>query len=80
LHPAWQRADDDPAGVAIAKGVAGGELRTLIRPSWALGQVQLHALFTRRLLHVREVEAVVARGAALPTDAAEQIIRFTVEP
>lgn len=82
LYPAWERASEDPTGIAVRKGVAGVELPALIRPGWAVGPLTVHALFTRRPLGVHEVEAQLARGrgALSIAESAEQIFTLTVTP
>ena len=81
LYPAWERAADDPSSIAIEKGAAS-ELRALIHPAWAPGPATLYALFSREPWHVRQIEALLARGRGpLPiSDAAEERFSLTVEP
>jgi hypothetical protein len=82
LHPAWERAEENPVSIAIASGVTARELPSLIHPSWTPGPVTIHALFTRQPLHVREVEALrPADDGRLPiADSAQQIFHLAVEP
>lgn len=82
LYPAWEQASEDPVSIMARKGVVGQELRSLIRPVWAVGPLTIHALFTRQPLHVREVEAMLAHTTGLlpVADAAEQLISLTVAP
>lgn len=82
LYPAWERASEDPTAIPVRKGVAEVELRSLIRPSWAVGPVAVHALFTHRPLGVHEVEALLAQapGPLALAHSVEQIITLNVQP
>jgi hypothetical protein len=62
--PAWNAAADDPAALAIATGPAPVELAEAVRHPFPPGPLTVHALFTRRPYHVREIEAAAA-GQAL---------------
>ena len=82
LYPAWERESEDPTGIAVRRGVADLELHTLITPSFAVGPLTVHALFTRRPLGVHQVEAQLALGPGplALAESAEQIISLNVQP
>jgi hypothetical protein len=60
--PAWDDASNDPASVAISEGTTPVELREAVRHPLAAGPLTIVGLFTPKPLHVREVEAAVAKG------------------
>jgi hypothetical protein len=81
FHPAYEKAETNPASVAILKGRVA--LKDAVYQDLPRGRFALHALFTPTALHVREVEAWLARrrpGAPVPWSGAfEQVIETTVE-
>jgi hypothetical protein len=62
--PAWNDAAEDPVSVPIAEGNTPVELREAVRHPLQTGPLTIVGLFTPKPLHVREVEAAVAKGLA----------------
>lgn len=60
--PAWNDASQDPASLPIAEGTTPVELREAVRHPLQPGALTIVGLFTPEPLHVREVEAAVAKG------------------
>lgn len=63
-HPAWQRADDDPAAVEIARDDGLHEIPQAVAHRFAGRRLQLFGVFLDRPVSVREMEAIVARAPA----------------
>ena len=84
-HPAYESADSDPGSVPIRQGEASVALAEVIKHDLPAGAFTLHALFTMRPYHVREIEGLLSRGggggalASLP-DSSEQVIPTRIEP
>ena len=80
-YPAWTDPADDPVSIPIVSGAASHDLPDAVRHDLHGRSVMVHALFSRAPLHVREVEARVARGAALATSDEQLVSRsFRVAP
>jgi hypothetical protein len=81
FYPAYEKAETNPASVAILKGRVA--LKDAVYHDLPRGRFALHALFTPGALHVREVEAWLARRPPAPAPpwagAFEQVIETTVE-
>jgi hypothetical protein len=60
--PAWNDAVEDPVSVPITEGNAPVELREAVRHPLPAGPLTIVGLFTPKPLHVKEVEAAVAKG------------------
>jgi hypothetical protein len=58
--PAWTSAGADPVALAISPSAGPVELAEAVRHPMRPGRLTIHALFTRRPYHVREIEAAVA--------------------
>jgi len=83
FHPAYQQAGTNPSSIAIAAN-ANVPLAEVVRHPFAAGPATVQALFSRRPLHVAEVEAWLARRPlahdALPwPDTYRQILKTSVE-
>ncbi|HET6149054.1 MAG TPA: hypothetical protein VFH68_16060 [Polyangia bacterium] len=65
-YPAYQRAGEDPAAVAILPGTTGAELGEEIRHPLRPGLLRVHALFLREPHRVLEIEALVRRTIEEP--------------
>jgi hypothetical protein len=60
--PAWNDAAEDPASLPISESATPVELTEAVRHPLQPGALTIVGLFTPRPLHVREVEAAVAKG------------------
>jgi hypothetical protein len=60
--PAWNDASEDPASVPISASTQPVELTEAVRHPLQTGPLTIVGLFTPRPLHVREVEAALAKG------------------
>jgi hypothetical protein len=60
--PAWNDAADDPTSLPIASTAEPVELTEAVRQPLEPGALTIVGLFTPRPLHVRQVEAAVAKG------------------
>jgi hypothetical protein len=60
--PAWNDESADPASLPISANAAPVELPEAVRHPLQAGPLTVVALFTPRPLHVREVEAALAKG------------------
>jgi hypothetical protein len=79
FHPAYERAGSDPQSIAIGRG-SGVELAEVIRHDLPAGQLTIYSLFSRRPLHVLEVEAAL-RAHQLPfADTAQHEATVQVLP
>jgi hypothetical protein len=67
FYPAWQSERDDPAAVTIASDATRHELPDAVRHTFDGGKVDLHALFLDTPTTVKQVEALVAQQADLPS-------------
>jgi hypothetical protein len=71
FHPAYERLGVDPASISIRRAEAAVELGEVVRHDVPAGALTVHALFTRRPLHVVEVEAAIQRvGRDAPLSSA----------
>jgi len=86
FFPSYERLGTDPTSIAIKKGEAEVALGEVIRHEVPAGPLAIHALFTRRPLHVLEVEAAVRRSArdsplsSSFDDCADQRVVARVDP
>lgn len=84
FHPAFEAPGTDPTSIAILPGQARRALGELVVFDLPPGKFTLHALFTRRALHVLEVEALVAKrgqaGLDALRDASEEVWTTEVTP
>jgi len=59
FYPEWTDARADPVSIPVGASDGAIELRELVSHPYQPGGLTLHALFTRRPLHVSEVEALL---------------------
>lgn len=83
FYPAYQQAGTNPASIAIQTN-ANVPLAEVVRHPFAAGPATVHALFSRRPVHVEEVEAWLAKqpgpNSALPwPDTYRQVVLLSVE-
>jgi hypothetical protein len=84
FHPAFEAPGTDPTSIAILPGQARRALGELVVFELPPGRFTLHALFTRRPLHVLELEMLVAKRGqpgldALP-ESSEEVWTTEVRP
>jgi len=84
FYPAYQQAGTNPASISIQAN-ANVPLAEVVRHPFAAGPAAFQALFSRRPLHVEEVEAWLARqppaNSALPwPETYRQIVMTSVDP
>jgi hypothetical protein len=83
FYPEWTDARADPASIPIGSSDGAIELRELVAHAYQPGPLALHALFTRRPLHVSEVEMLLkeTRGDELQLrDSVDLRRALRVEP
>jgi hypothetical protein len=83
FHPAYQEAGTNPASIPIQTN-ANVPLAEVVSHPFAPGPAVVHALFSRRPVHVREVEAWIARrpaahGATPWPDTYRQTLGMSIE-
>ncbi|HEX3694822.1 MAG TPA: hypothetical protein VH374_05465 [Polyangia bacterium] len=61
--PAWTNPAVDPAATVISPGTEPMELGESVRHPLMPGRITIYGLFTNQELHVRQVEAALAKGS-----------------
>jgi hypothetical protein len=83
FEPPYEQAGGDPTSLPIVKGASRTPISEVIFQEFAPGSLEIHAVFSRRPLHVLDVEKQLAgaSSAEIALDGCvEQSVWTTVEP
>jgi len=84
FHPAYERADTDPTAVRIRPATDPQLLSEIVEHDLKPGSMTIYGVFTRRSLHVSEIERVIERRrdlrGQLGSDASVHTVEVAVRP
>lgn len=80
FHPAWTSEAEDPAAIPIESDGQRHELPEAVGHRFDAERLTLHAVFTSRLVTVRQVEGAVQRREAPQSGDIDRILRLRISP